>query len=258
MTISIPSDISIGSIHSSKTSGFFSIKTYINSRNVVVKFLDTGHEVTSNVGNIRRGNIKDPLFKSVLGVGFVGVGSFPAIVSRGYDAWRCMLMRCYSGKFHSSEPSYADCTVCEEWHNYQNFAKWHEENYPKDGITYALDKDLIDIGNKVYSPDKCVYVTQEVNSITTDMHRARGDMMIGVDFISKKNLFRSRCSHGSKSICLGYFNDQESAHEAWRKSKSNYAIKLSLSQSNDIVRESLVNYSIAIDNRTIYKDGYVK
>lgn len=51
--------------------------------------------------------------------------------------WRSMLSRCYSKKYQEKEPSYIDCSVCEEWLLFSNFKKWFDENYV-DG--YALDK----------------------------------------------------------------------------------------------------------------------
>ena len=39
-----------------------------------------------------------------------------------------MIMRVYK-KEENRNQYYKICRVCDEWHNYQNFAKWFEENY---------------------------------------------------------------------------------------------------------------------------------
>ena len=53
-----------------------------------------------------------------------------------------MIIRCYSNNYHQREPSYKECSVCEEWLNFQNFAKWWYINYFEEG---DLDKDLLNI-----------------------------------------------------------------------------------------------------------------
>ena len=46
--------------------------------------------------------------------------------------------------------NYLDVTVCEEWHNFQNFAKWFYENYYEiSGEKMRLDKDILIKGNKM-------------------------------------------------------------------------------------------------------------
>ena len=63
-----------------------------------------------------------------------------------------MIRRCYADLENCS--SYKDVIVCKEWHNFQNFAKWYEDNYYqfRDEIM-QVDKDILKHGNKEYSPD---------------------------------------------------------------------------------------------------------
>ena len=44
---------------------------------------------------------------------------------RVYNLWYGMLRRCYDKEQHkrSRGKSYSDCSVCERWMNYSNFAK---------------------------------------------------------------------------------------------------------------------------------------
>ena len=89
-------------------------------------------------------------------VGIIGEGIYVSrinsIRTKEYVAWDAMLQRCYDDKLHKRHPSYKDCTVCEEWLNFQNFAKWFNDNNI-DGC--QLDKDLLIKGNKIYSPETC-------------------------------------------------------------------------------------------------------
>jgi len=73
-----------------------------------------------------------------------------------------MINRCYSEKSHKRHPTYKECTVCDEWHNYQTFADWFDNNYIDE---YHLDKDIKVEGNRVYSPAFCGFVPQSDNTI---------------------------------------------------------------------------------------------
>ena len=106
--------------------------------------------------------------RTVYGVGFIGNGvnccSASGQHTKSYSTWKEMIRRCYSGAFHIKNPTYKDCTVCDEWHDFQNFANWFEDNYPKGVVLYQLDKDIKLKGNKVYSPATCLFVTKGDNS----------------------------------------------------------------------------------------------
>lgn len=133
-----------------------------------IQFEETGYTTIARIDAIANDNIIDRLARSVYGVGFIGDGEFnsSSLNRMPYKSWSRMLERCYSDRWQESKPTYKGCTVCEEWHNFQNFAKWYVLNYPKDGKSYQLDKDLAAYGDrgKVYSPETCVFVSSQVNA----------------------------------------------------------------------------------------------
>ena len=98
--------------------------------------------------------------RKTFGVGVTGQGEYSHLVrkingkhTKVYSVWHDMLGRCYNKKYQEKKPTYIGCTVCEEWHNFQNFAKWYEENYYEvNNEEMALDKDILIKGNKIYSP----------------------------------------------------------------------------------------------------------
>lgn len=106
---------------------------------------------------------KDLYTPSVHGVGYMGEGKYKS-TSKAYKTWKHMLTRCYDPKYHATRPTYKGCSVCTEWHNFQVFAKWFEDNYIEG---YHLDKDSITKGNKEYSPSNCVFLSQAENTITS-------------------------------------------------------------------------------------------
>lgn len=143
------------------------ILKYINSNNIIVQFED-GYIVKTKYVNFMVGNIKNPYYKSVYGVGYIGDGKYKTVEggkhTRIYRSWNAMLRRCYNDKFHEKSPEYRNCTVCREWLNFQNFAEWYDNNYyeVKDK-RMELDKDILYMGNKIYSPYTSVFAPQEIN-----------------------------------------------------------------------------------------------
>lgn len=161
----IPSDMVTGAEFDTNNYGRLVVVKYNSKSNVEVEFLSTGFKTSVTAGNVRSGEIRDKLKPNVYGVGFIGDGEFSPKDKYAYQRWINMLERCYSEECQAKRPTYKGCVVCDEWHNFQNFAKWYEENYPKDGGKYHLDKDLSCYGErgKLYSPETCVFVTAQVN-----------------------------------------------------------------------------------------------
>lgn len=110
------------------------------------------------------------------------------------DAWHNMLSRCYSTKLHNKHPTYIGCSVCEEWKILSNFTKWYKLNYVEG---FDLDKDILFVGNKIYSPDTCRYVPCYLNTLLTSKDNGRGDLPLGVSLRNRnKKKYMASCSNG--------------------------------------------------------------
>lgn len=140
---------------------------------------------------------------------------------RFYRRWYHMLGRCYSQKYQTKKPTYKGCTVCEDWLLFSNFKSWMEQ---QDWEGNQLDKDLLVEGNKVYSPDTCVFVTSRVNNFTIDRGIDRGDYPIGV--CKDQGKYRASCSSEGQTIYLGLYNTPEEAHQVWKEYKHKLACEL--------------------------------
>ena len=149
-----------GTIVQSNNYGPFKVVSDNGSRAVCVEFIKTGYRTVIARQKARNGGVKDRLSPVICGVGFIGEGERYKL--KTYRTWFFMLARCYDAETQRRNPSYIGCTVVPEWHNYQNFALWYEENY-EPGL--QLDKDIRIPGNRVYGPDTCMFVTQAENSI---------------------------------------------------------------------------------------------
>ena len=78
-----------------------------------------------------------------------------------------MLERCYSHEWHVRWPSYIGCSVDQRWHSFMAFREWVLAQSEWEGM--ELDKDLLVSGNKLYSPETCLFVTRQVNQFIASM-----------------------------------------------------------------------------------------
>ncbi|ALY07028.1 hypothetical protein VmeM32_00034 [Vibrio phage vB_VmeM-32] len=167
-----------------------------------------------------------------------------------------MLCRCYDPKTHERQSTYVGCVVCDAWQYFQTFAEWYDANYPKDWISekYQLDKDLKVNGSKIYSPETCLFVSSVVNTFTTDSGSTRGEHLIGVCWHKGNQKFMARCCNPftRKQEHLGYFTNELDAHKVWRKRKSELAYELAMVQTNDEVKNALLNWKKMLDENKIH------
>ena len=106
--------------------------------------------------------------RGLCGVGYSGMKMNTEMRhSVSYYKWKNMVQRCYDKKVHKKyKPEYKDKSVCEEWLNYSNFRIWFDEHYvPCKNNQIDLDKDLLVQGNKVYSPETCVFLLHYQNTM---------------------------------------------------------------------------------------------
>lgn len=194
-------------------------------------------------GDFKKGQIKCPFERKVYGVGYLGDGPYEATENgkktKVYDTWYQMLKRCYDKKYHAKNPTYINCTVCEEWLNFQNFGQWYENNfYQVPDQQMDLDKDILFRFNKVYSPETCIFVPHNINTLFTKSDKTRGDLPIGVCYDKRTKIFRAQCSVNNKQVHIGYYDTPEEALVAYKVFKEE-VIKLMADDYKDYIPESL-------------------
>jgi hypothetical protein len=152
-----------------------------------------------------------------------------------YDAWREMLKRCYSEKYHKRQPSYIGCTVCEEWLDFQTFAEWFNDNYYElENEKVALDKDFLIKGNKVYSPETCLFVPMSINALLILHDAKRGQSPLGVHYRKDRNKYSSSCRIDGSKIHLGLFNTPEQASNVYQEFKAK-VINITIGRYDNII-----------------------
>lgn len=113
---------------------------------------------------------------------------------------------------------FADFNEFVEWSRSEVGYNLKEETIK--GIkNWAIDKDILSKGNKIYSPSTCLFVPTRVNTLIVSCGAARGEFPIGVYYISVKNRYTAECRTDKKSKYLGCFTDPMEAHRAWQKAK---------------------------------------
>lgn len=174
-----------GDIFNTNEGGRVEVLTYTRAKDVLVRHLDKfGYEARVSSCNLRKGKVKNPYFASVYGVGFIGVGEYLTVCggkpTPEYTRWRSMMNRSYCLKYHDRRPTYRGVSVTPEWHNFQTFAEWSSKQPNSRVKGYDLDKEMRVLGSKVYSPETCSYLPQEVNKILLDGGASRGSLPTGV------------------------------------------------------------------------------
>jgi hypothetical protein len=220
----------------------------INSKNCTVIF-ENGYITTSSYQNIKKGQIKNPYHISVVGVGFIGVGKYKIMVDgkqvKEYNVWKNILERCYEKRSQIDNSTYMGCSVGCEWHNFQNFAQWWEENYVRD---FHLDKDILIKGNRTYSPETCCFVPQEINNILNKKLKSRGNLPIGV-LNHKSGKYSAQISINSSKKHLGYFDTIEEAFQAYKTAKEIYIKEMADKWKPEITPQTyqaLIDYVVEI------------
>lgn len=152
--------------------------------------------------------------RSVVGV---GINDYPDCEKHIRSIWNNMLERCYSQKVQTQNPTYMGCSVDPVWHKLSEFRKWFLQSNYKPGL--QLDKDITNIGNKIYGPDNCSFVSGRINKLIIDRGNARGLYKVGVCFHKSVGKFSAQCNINGKLKHIGYYNTEEEAFQAYKSVK---------------------------------------
>lgn len=197
----------------------FIVETYIDRKNVVIKFTDKyEHRQTVASWDVRRGTSYNPFHPTTYGIGYRGVGVDKRNHLVEADRWLRMMDRCYSDK----PLTYKNCTVDEKWHNFQEFYKWMQgkyEHFVEQNVKFHLDKDVLSetIPGKFYSENTCCILPASINLIIkSDLNNPNPGLFFrnGKIWVHTSNL--------AKKIHLGVFKleDEHLAQEKYRTTKA--------------------------------------
>lgn len=244
----------VGERYITKQGCWLTITIYFGAHNCTVRF-DNGMTVEGiEFSKIKKGEVRNPFHPSVYGVGYLGVGRYVAshnkITTDYYLRWNSMLERCCDENFKNKYETYKECSVSKKWECFQNFAEWHEENYnPKIMEGWALDKDILLKGNKIYSPETCCFVPSVINTLFLKSDAKRGKYPIGVKKMG--NNFQARVLKNKKQFVIGTFKTSEEAFYAYKVAKELW-IKEVADEWKPLIKpnvyQAMYNYKIEIDD----------
>jgi len=143
-----------------------------------------------------------------------------------YRAWSNMLKRCYNHKYQKKQPTYIGCSVCDEWLKFSAFRKWMET---QDWKNKELDKDILNPGNKVYSPENCMFVSRAINSLLHVRSR-RNQLPQGVWFDLGAGKFRAEFTANGKKKYIGLYRNALEAWAAYRNAKAAHIRSVAVQQ----------------------------
>ena len=220
------------------------IINYENANSIYVQFQDKYKAIVhTRYDNCKKGRIKNPYHPSVYGIGCLGQGKYCSSINgkenKMYRVWIGMFNRCYNESLHKKYETYKGCTVCEQWHNFQNFGEWYEKNYYEiDGERMELDKDILKKGNKIYGPETCIFVPHRINSLFIKSDKTRGDLPIGVSYSKSNEKYQVQCNNGRELQHLGFYDNIEEAFLVYKSFKEQ-CIRITAEEYKNIIPKKL-------------------
>lgn len=151
-----------------------------------------GKEVTLLVYYITKGTTKScGCFREYMSENGLCHRKFYPHIRDLHNCYFGMMSRCYN-PLDSGYHNYGGrgVTVCDEWKStYQNFLTWAIQTGYRKGL--QLDKDIKVPGNKIYSPDTCIWATpkqQANNKRTSTKHEYNGKQLTIYEIAEIENL----------------------------------------------------------------------
>ena len=217
------------------------------TRPKVVLGLSTGEEIEVYWSSLRKGLIHSRMEPKIAGIGFLGVGPYSCGEDAyAYSKWTGIITRSAGEDIPAKYPEYVDVVCDPEWYNFQNFARWFYSQKGHDVFGWHIDKDLLSQDSKIYGPDTCCIIPQEINNaIPKDV--ARGNYPRGLKKKKGYDGFFVRVGKYGKKTEVGYYKDEQEAIAAYIKAKEDYIKELAETFKDQIeprVYEALMNYKV--------------
>lgn len=171
-------------------------------------------------------------------------------VRKLHGVWCSLLERCNGERTKEKRPTYKECSICEEWKYFSNFLSWTKDKSNGFQQGYNLDKDILVKGNKVYSPETCCFVPQEINKLIIKCDKSRSDYPLGVSLLPSGK-FLAKCTIKCKGVNLGTYDTPEEAFFAYKQTKEKYIQEVATEYYNngkitEKVYNALMNYKVEI------------
>lgn len=238
-----------GCVFRTNCSGELIVLEYINTHEVLIKFLKTGREKYVAMSNIKRGAVLDRAVGVRSVIGFSDMPSKENI--NAYYLWSGMFKRCYSSNKLKLSPSYRGCEVAGDFLYFSKFLSWCEQQKGFGQNGFQLDKDILLKDNKLYSAETCCFVPKDLNVILTHRRKDKGLHPVGVHYNKRLNKYVAQISKFKEVIHLGCFSTSEEAFLAYKQAKEEYikeVAELYKDQIESRVYDALIRYEVDIND----------
>jgi len=111
----------------------------------------------------------------------------------------------------------------------------------------CLDKDIRISGNKLYSPNGCAFITQELNKLLLSSATIRGSLPIGVSYDKARDKYLAKCNVKGKGKFLGRFTSVEMASDAYCKFKAKIIREAAL--ANGSLCSEIMQYASILESK---------
>lgn len=263
--VSDPTNYNDPTIYDSKASGKFKIIKDLGTdsrgfRRVVIQFLETGYENEVFLSRVKAGAVRDPYYKSIFGVGYIGNTYTNKDHLILYKIWHAMMSRCYNKNDKQySEYGGLGITVDPRWHSFENYVYDVQQidgynNKVLDRTGYQLDKDYLQMHipkqNRIYSKDTCVWlpVRDNINIRTIDNknnNNTRGNYYGVYEY---NGLYYAKIYANKKEIPLGVYTNEIAAANVY----NNYSMVIN---KNSVA--PLLNNVPKMSQSEIFKSMYI-
>jgi hypothetical protein len=245
----------VGEINYNNNGTKMTIIEYTDCQNVLIEFDDDYHYgKICSYREFKKGGVSSPYDKKIFGIGYLGADRQIGINNDfEYGRWHHILDRCYNENRTSRTMAYKGCVVCDEWHNFQNFKKWFNENYyTVNNEKMCIDKDILFKWNKIYSPETCLIVPERINKLFVREVSQRGNTPIGVSIYD--NVIYARMSKVINGKWTRFeigknYNNVIQAFEAYKREKEKHikeVAELYKDQIPEILYNAMMNYVVEI------------
>lgn len=247
----------IGNSYDTNESGVVTVVGYEGHKKVLIRFQDDT-EIYCRAGDLLNGEVWNPMQPSSYNGSFFGQGPYMYYKegtrkkSKEYGYWTGIFYRCFNEKALARKPSYRDVSVCQEWHNFQEFAEWCQWQVGFENEDWQLDKDLIGKKSKLYGPENCCFVPREINMALVLQERSRGQLPIGVTAAGNKgSKYRAQWCDGTGQKYSPVLSDPMQCFYIYKENKENYMKSLAKKWSGQIderAEYSLQTYVVSLDD----------
>lgn len=209
------------------------ITEYFSCKDCTIKFLIDNTEVRNvPFSQIKSGYVKYKNERTMASKGFLGLGDYNATNNSNlyYRTWASIFQRTYKNKKDKQ------FILCEEWHEYQNFANWYKANHKRG---YVLNTGFLNSTNvTIFSPETCCFLPYKLHAIFRETKD--NGYPLGVYFKGHGNYL---CQLNGRY--LGVTETVEQGEKLVMENKKKYLIKLAKKYRRTVGEDlynKLINY----------------